>query len=129
MPVAISPALGSWVVVRECWCRPEPTAVPDRSRTHLPRQGKSSSRRRVAAVHAGCVVAADGAGRRGGGDRQVDGELLDIEAGTDEAAPFGSAEQFERKHQEAPGAFFREDDMPRGYPYYDRTPPRVRESR
>jgi hypothetical protein len=52
------------------------------------------------------VGAADGAGRCGGRDRQVDGELLDIETGTDEAAPIGSAQQFEQKHQEAPGAFF-----------------------
>jgi hypothetical protein len=36
----------------------------------------------------------------------VDGELLDIETGADEAAPFGSAQQLERKQREAPGAFF-----------------------
>ena len=60
----------------------------------------------VPAAHAAGVGAADGARRRGGGDRQVDGEVLDIETGTDEAAPFGSAQQLERKHQGAPGAFF-----------------------
>ena len=53
-----------------------------------------------------CVVAAEGAGRRGGGGRQVDGEVLDIETGTDEAAPFGSAQQLERKQHEAPGTWF-----------------------
>ena len=44
----------------------------------------------VPAVHAACVVAAKWAGRRGSGDRQVDGEVLDIKTGTDEAAPFGT---------------------------------------
>src|SRR5262249_5891921 len=60
----------------------------------------------VPAAHAAGVGAADGAGRRGRGDRQVDGELLDIETGADEAAPFGGAQQLERKQSEAPGAFF-----------------------
>ena len=60
----------------------------------------------VPAVHAAGVGAADGAGRRGGGDRQVDGEVLDIKTGTDEAAPFGSAQQLERKQHEAPGTWF-----------------------
>ena len=46
----------------------------------------------VPAVHAACVVAAKWAGRRGGGGRQVDGEVLDIKTGTDEAAPFGGAQ-------------------------------------
>ena len=46
----------------------------------------------VPAVHAACVEAAKWAGRRGSGDRQVDGEVLDIKTGTDEAAPFGGAQ-------------------------------------
>src|SRR5262249_23011653 len=70
----------------------------------------------VPAAHAAGVGAADGAGRRGGGDRQVDGELLDIETGADEAAPFGSAQQFERKHQEAPGALCGTGSALTGYP-------------
>ena len=57
-------------------------------------------------AHAAGVGAADGAGRRGSGDRQMDGELLDIKTGADEAAPFGSAQQLERKQREAPGTFF-----------------------
>jgi hypothetical protein len=36
----------------------------------------------------------------------VDGEVLDIKTGTDEAAPFGSAQQLERKQHEAPGMWF-----------------------
>ena len=36
----------------------------------------------------------------------MDGELLDIKTGADEAAPFGSAQQLERKQREAPGTFF-----------------------
>jgi len=51
-------------------------------------------------------VAAKGAGRRGYGGRQVDGEVLDIETGTDEATPFGSAQQLERKQHEAPEMWF-----------------------
>ena len=46
----------------------------------------------VPAVHAACVEAAKWALRRGGGGRQVDGEVLDIQLGTDEAAPFGGAQ-------------------------------------
>src|SRR5512135_2271227 len=60
----------------------------------------------VTAVHAGCVVAAKGASRRGCGSRQMDGEVLDIETGTDEATPFGSAQQLERKQQETPETWF-----------------------
>src|SRR3954454_8022085 len=60
----------------------------------------------VAAVHAGCVVAAKGARRRGYGGRQMEGEGLEIETGTDEAAPLGSAQQLERKQHEAPGRCF-----------------------
>ena len=56
----------------------------------------------VPAVDAAGVGAAEGAGRRGGGDRQVDGEALDIKTGADEAAPFGGAQQLERKQREAP---------------------------
>src|SRR4051812_32154932 len=37
----------------------------------------------VAAVHAGCVVAATGAGRRRCGGRQMDGEVLDVKTGAD----------------------------------------------
>jgi hypothetical protein len=36
----------------------------------------------------------------------MDGELLDIKTGADEAAPFGSAQQLKRKQREAPGTFF-----------------------
>ncbi len=36
----------------------------------------------------------------------MDGELLNIKTGADEAAPFGSAQQLERKQREAPGTFF-----------------------
>jgi hypothetical protein len=46
----------------------------------------------VPAVHAACVEAAMWAGRRGSGGRQVDGEVLEIETSTDEAAPFGGAQ-------------------------------------
>jgi hypothetical protein len=46
----------------------------------------------VPAVHAVCIVAAKWTGRRGGGGRQVDDEVLDIEKGTDEAAPFGGSQ-------------------------------------
>src|SRR5271163_3931641 len=46
----------------------------------------------VPAVHAVWIVAAKWAGRRGGGGRQVDGEVLDIKTGTDEAAPFGGSQ-------------------------------------
>ena len=41
----------------------------------------------VITSHAPGVGAADGAGRRRSGDRQMDGELLDIKTGVDEAAP------------------------------------------
>jgi hypothetical protein len=43
-------------------------------------------------VHAACIVAAKWTGRRGDGGRQVDGEVLDIKTGTDEAAPFGGSQ-------------------------------------
>jgi len=46
----------------------------------------------IPAVHAACIVAAEWASRRWGGGRQVDGEVLDIKTGTDEAAPFGGAQ-------------------------------------
>jgi hypothetical protein len=36
----------------------------------------------------------------------MDGEVLDIETGTDEATPFGSAQQLEWKQHEAPGTWF-----------------------
>jgi hypothetical protein len=36
----------------------------------------------------------------------MDGEVLDIETGTDEATPFGGAQQLERKQHEAPGTYF-----------------------
>jgi hypothetical protein len=36
----------------------------------------------------------------------MDGELLDIERGTDEATPFGSTQQFKRKQHEAPETWF-----------------------
>jgi hypothetical protein len=36
----------------------------------------------------------------------VDGEAIDVETGADEAAPFGSAQQLERKQHEAPGMWF-----------------------
>ena len=42
-------------------------------------------------MHAACIVAADWAGRRGGGGRRVDGEFLEIKTGTNEAAPFGGS--------------------------------------
>src|SRR5512135_733006 len=60
----------------------------------------------VPAVHARRVVPTKGAGRRGGGGGQVDGEVLDIKTGMDEAAPFGSAQQLERKQYEAPRMWF-----------------------
>ena len=44
----------------------------------------------VAAMHAGCVVTAMGAGRRGCGDRQVDGEVLDISRRADGRGDFPS---------------------------------------
>src|SRR5262249_46365405 len=64
-------------------------------------------------------------GRRGGGDRQVDGELFDIKSGADEAAPFGGAQQLERKQREAPGAFF--ETGSRGDAIYLTTTPLHRE--
>ena len=57
----------------------------------------------VPAMDPAGVGAATGTGRRGGGGRQVDGEVLDVKIGTDEAAPFGIAQQLERKQHEAPG--------------------------
>src|SRR5262249_38550984 len=79
----------------------------------------------VPAAHAASAGAADGAGRRGGGDRQVDGELFDIETGADEAAPFGGVQQLERKQREAPGAFLETDS--RGDATCLTTTPRHRE--
>jgi hypothetical protein len=55
----------------------------------------------------------------------VDGEALDIKTGTDEAAPFGSAQQLERKQHEAPGMWF---ETVRGYFSYDRASSKVREN-
>jgi hypothetical protein len=43
-------------------------------------------------VESAGVGAAKGAGRRRGGGRQVDSEVLAIKAGTNEAAPFGGAQ-------------------------------------
>ena len=36
----------------------------------------------------------------------MNSELLDIKTGVDEAAPFGGAQQLERKQREAPGTYF-----------------------
>src|SRR5262249_22670476 len=49
----------------------------------------------VAAMHSTGIVTAEWAGRRGGGGRQVDGEALEVETGTDEAAPFGGAQELQ----------------------------------
>src|SRR5262249_2178033 len=70
----------------------------------------------VAAMYAGCVVAAQGASRRGSGGRQMDGEVLEIKTGTDEAGPFGSAQQAERDQQAAPGIAFEPGSDGEGIP-------------
>jgi hypothetical protein len=36
----------------------------------------------------------------------MDGKVLDVKIGTDQAAPFGSAQQVERKQHRAPGTWF-----------------------
>ena len=78
---------------------------------------------------AGCVTDwRAGLGRRGGGNRQVDGEAVDIKTGLDEAAPLGSAQQLERKQHAAPGSGSRRVQWVRRYLFYDRTSSKVREN-
>jgi hypothetical protein len=60
----------------------------------------------VPAVDPAAVVTAKRARRRGGGGCQVDGEVLDVKIGTDEAAPFGSTQKLKRKQHEAPELWF-----------------------
>jgi hypothetical protein len=55
----------------------------------------------------------------------MDGELLDVKIGTDQAAPFGSTQQVERKQHKAPGTWV---EMVRGNFSYDRASSKVRES-
>jgi hypothetical protein len=58
----------------------------------------------------------------------VDGEALEIKTGTDGAAPFGGAQEFERKHHEAPGWGSRRVETVMGCTFYDRASSKVRES-
>jgi hypothetical protein len=46
----------------------------------------------------------------------VDGEVLDIKTGTDQAAPLGSAQQLERKQHAAPGICFETGSEGEGIP-------------
>src|SRR5262249_40456861 len=54
--------------------------------------------------------AAEGANSRWGGYRQVDRGVVEIKDGMDETAPFGSAQQCERKQQHPPCKRFQLDE-------------------
>jgi hypothetical protein len=58
----------------------------------------------------------------------VDGEVLDVETGMDEAPLIGSAQQLERKQPKAPRTWFETDWLVSGYFFYDRGSSNVRES-
>jgi hypothetical protein len=59
----------------------------------------------------------------------VDGEVPKIKTGTDGAAPFGGAQEFERKQHEAPGGGPRRVEMVTVCTFYDRASSKVRENR